>query len=54
MLNSPEPSGEAPAAGQQQQQQQQPAQQGSGGEQPRPAMTISVTAQEKEAIDRVG
>ena len=50
MLNSPEPSGgDAPAAGS----QQQPAQQGSAGEQPRPAMTISVTAQEKEAIDRV-
>lgn len=50
MLNSPDDAGSAaPAAG------SQAPQPGAGGEQlgPAPAMTISVTAQEKEAIDRV-
>ena len=50
MLNSPEePGSAAPGEGPQ---QPQPGLGGLGGEQPRP-MTINVTAQEKEAIDRV-
>ena len=48
MLN--EPGSAAPGAGPQQPQQSQP---GPGGEQARPETTISVTAQEKESIDRV-
>ena len=47
MLNEPAPADQAPGAGSQQ------AQPGSGDDQPRGVMTINVTTQEKEAIERV-
>lgn len=47
MLNEPAPADQAPGAGSQQ------AQPGSGDDQPRGVMTINVTTQEKEAIERL-
>lgn len=48
MLNEPAPD-QAPSAGSQQPQPQP----GAGDDQPRGVMTINVTTQEKEAIERV-
>ena len=50
MLNEPAPD-QAPSAGSQQPQPQ--PQPGAGDDQPRGVMTINVTTQEKEAIERV-
>lgn len=52
MLNEPAPD-QAPSAGSQQPQPQPQPQPGAGDDQPRGVMTINVTTQEKEAIERV-
>lgn len=52
MLNEPAPD-QAPSAGSQQPQPQPQSQPGAGDDQPRGVMTINVTTQEKEAIERL-
>lgn len=52
MLNEPAPD-QAPSAGSQQPQPQAQPQPGAGDDQPRGVMTINVTTQEKEAIERL-
>ncbi|KAK2555005.1 UV excision repair protein RAD23-like protein B [Acropora cervicornis] len=52
MLNEPAPD-QAPSAGSQQPQPQPQPQPGAGDDQPRGVMTINVTTQEKEAIERL-